>query len=104
MSNGLTTVTVRIGGEDYSIRTEATPDHARECAALVDGALNDIRGRGSLLEAHKAGILAALSIADLLLQERGALNAERTESARRADSLAADVESALSARDLASRS
>ena len=103
MREGLTTVSVRIGGEEYSIRTEATPEHARECAALVDTALTDIRARGPMIEAHKAGILAALSIADLLLQERHALQSERSESARRADSLAADVESAL-ARDLASQS
>ncbi len=104
MSDGLTTVSVRIGGEEYSIRTEATAEHALECAALVDRALTDIRSRGSMIEAHKAGILAALSIADLLLQERRALQSERTASARRAEALAGDVESALAARDLASRS
>ncbi|MGH7474979.1 MAG: cell division protein ZapA [Longimicrobiales bacterium] len=96
------TVTVDIAGEQYSIRTEADPDYARECASLVDRTIAEVLRQGPLVEAHKSVILAALSLADQLLQVRR----QGFEDARRrgelAAKLAADIESALAASDLAS--
>jgi hypothetical protein len=45
-----TTVDVQIAGETYTIRSEASPEHARECAAYLDEALSNIMRQGSLIE------------------------------------------------------
>ncbi len=103
MSDGSrSTVTVEIAGEQYSIRTEAPPDHTRECAALVDRTISDILGRGVLIEEHKAAILAALSIADELLKARSGAERTRSTFADHAAKLAGEMESALVPDDLAS--
>lgn len=81
-------VTVRIAGEEHSIRANAAPEYTRRCARLVDERIREIRGRSGLLEAHKAAILAALSLTDELLQEREALETLR----RRVDERAAELE------------
>ncbi len=103
MSDGeKNSVTVTIAGDPYTIRTEASAEHARACASLVDEAITDVLGRGALVEAHKAAILAALSIADQLLRERGTAESERDHRDRLAGRLASDLEAALRADDLAS--
>lgn len=96
------TVTVEIAGEDYTIRTEADPEYALECAELVDRTIADILRHGALVEAHKAVILAALSLADQLLQTRQDVDAERARLSRQVVKLAADLETALPSSDLAS--
>lgn len=62
---------VTICGEEYTIRSDATPDHTRAVAAHVDKAIRDVMGNASVTESHKAAILAALSITDTLFKERG---------------------------------
>ena len=58
-------VTVTIAGEEYTLRSEATPEYTRECARYVDATIADIQRQSrSLMEPHKAAILAALSIVD----------------------------------------
>lgn len=101
--NGKTTVTVEIAGEHYTIRTQASPEHATRCAALVDQALSDVQRQGPLVEAHKAVILAALTLADELLQARDAAHDTRARQAERSQKLALDLESVLDSSDLASR-
>lgn len=97
-------VTVEIAGEAYSIRTDATPDYTRECAAFVDRTITEIEGQTALVEAHKAAILAALSLADQLFQARAETASLRDEIARLAGKLAADIETRLAEQGLASRS
>ncbi|UCC27128.1 MAG: cell division protein ZapA [Gemmatimonadales bacterium] len=63
-------VTVRIAGEEHVIRASAPPEYTRACAKLVDDRIMEIRAKAGLLEAHKAAILAALSITDELFQVR----------------------------------
>mgnify|MGYP006187741615 CR=1 FL=1 len=65
-----TVTTVEIAGEEYAIRSEASEDYTLECARLVNQAVSEIRSRGSLVEVHKAAILAAMALADQLLQAR----------------------------------
>ncbi|MGH7481831.1 MAG: cell division protein ZapA [Longimicrobiales bacterium] len=96
------TVTVQIGGEEYTIRTEAAPEYTLECAALVDRTIEDLLGQGPLIEAHKVAILAALSLADQLLRTRNESAETRERQAGMAARLAADLEAALSSPDLAS--
>ncbi len=83
------TVRVTIAGEDYTIRTEADEDYTRRCATLVDQRMKAIAGEGTAGAAQtRAAIMAALSIADDLFQQKA-----RTR--QRAQELAKRVEEAL---------
>jgi len=61
-------VRVTIVGEEYSIRSEATPEHTRAVAAYVDDAIRRVLNGGGVVEPRKAAILAALQITDELMQ------------------------------------
>lgn len=63
-------VRVTIGGEEYAVRSELPPEYTREVAAYLDAALRRVRETLPTVEAHKAAILAALSITDELFQAR----------------------------------
>lgn len=90
-----TIVTVEIAGEEYSIRAQASPEYTRECAAYVDRTLSEIMRQGTLIQAHKGAILAALALADELFQTRAELDSLRSELTRRADQLAGEIEDSL---------
>lgn len=72
-------VKVAILGEEYALRSDATPEHTRAVAEHVDGAVRQVMQSGTVVETHKAAILAALQIADELLRARASL-AEMTEA------------------------
>lgn len=99
-----TVVNVEIAGEEYAIRTQATPDYTRDCAEHVDRKISEILGAGSLIQAHKAGILAALAVTDELFQAKRESEQLRAELERLAARLAATIEERLGAADLAGRS
>jgi len=61
---------VTICGEEYTLRTDASPERTRAIAAHVDRAIRDVMGSAAVVESHKAAILAALSITDDLFKER----------------------------------
>lgn len=63
-------VRVFIGGEEFTVRSELSPDYTREVAAYLDAALKRVRDSLPMVESHKAAILAALSITDELFQAR----------------------------------
>jgi cell division protein ZapA len=94
-------VTVEIAGEEFSIRAQASPEYTRECAAYVDRALSEIMRQGSLIQAHKAAILAALALADELFQARSELESVRAEVSRRADGMLGEIEDRLGSSGLA---
>src|SRR5690606_35133337 len=63
MSGGAKTiVTVEIAGEEYTIRSEATPDYTLQCARYLDETISQIERQSGLVEVQKAVILAALSL------------------------------------------
>jgi len=95
MTPDKSSVTVRIAGEDHTIRASAEPEYTRRCAKLVDDRIHDIRVTAGLIEGHKAAILAALSIADELFQAQDQRDGSIGEIAQRLDGLAAKVERAL---------
>ncbi|WP_337170478.1 cell division protein ZapA [Gemmatimonas aurantiaca] len=68
-------VKVRILGDDYSLRTEASPEHTKAVAEHVDRTIRAILAGASTMETQKAAILAALQITDELFKERGASEA-----------------------------
>ena len=65
-----TSVRVSILGDDYAIRTEASAAHTREVAEHVDRTIRRIIATGTVVETHKAAILAALQITDELFRAR----------------------------------
>jgi cell division protein ZapA len=77
-------VSVRIAGEEHTIRANAEPEYMRSCARYVDERISEIRSKGGLIETHKATILAALSIADELFQAREELEWVRRDVSARA--------------------
>jgi cell division protein ZapA len=72
MSGKKSSVRVEILGESYSIRTEAAPEHTRAVAQHLDRSIRQILASGSVIEANRAAILAALQITSELFQEREA--------------------------------
>ncbi|MDX1646865.1 MAG: cell division protein ZapA [Longimicrobiales bacterium] len=90
-----TSVTVRIAGEEHTIRASAEPEYTRRCAKLVDDRIHQIRMAAGLIEGHKAAILAALSIADELFQAQEDMNTVRAEAGVRAGKLADRIHGAL---------
>jgi cell division protein ZapA len=74
-------VKVSILNEEYSLRTEATPEHVRAIAAHVDELVRKLMGSGGVVETHKAAVLVALQLTDELLRARAAL-AEATGGIR----------------------
>ena len=63
-------VRVTIAGDEYPIRSDATPEHTRAVAAYLDKAIHRVLQSGSVVESHKAAILAAMQITDELFKER----------------------------------
>lgn len=87
MIDGRTVVKVRIMGDEYTLRTEASAEHTRAVAEHVDLTIRAVISGSSTVETHKAAILAALQITDDLFRERGAMEA-LTDDMRQ---LAADI-------------
>jgi cell division protein ZapA len=80
-------VRVSILGDEYVIRTTATAAHTRQVAEHVDRIIRQVLSAGSVVETHKAAILAALQITDELFRARA--DAERVSQAMQ--SLSAEV-------------
>lgn len=95
MTAGKTSVTVRIAGEEHTIRASAEPAYTRKCAQLVDDRIHQIRVQAGLIEGHKAAILAALSIADEFFQAKEEVEQLRADLSGRAVKLTDRIERAL---------
>ena len=89
-------VTVRIAGEDHSIRSSAEPKYTMRCAAYVDERIHEIKKQVGLLEGHKVAILAALSITDELFQAKDSQGESDAQVSERVNALAARLEDAVS--------
>ena len=87
MSTDKSSVTVRIAGEEHTIRANTAPEYTKKCAKLVDSRIHEIRSKSGLIEGHKAAILAALSIADEMFQAQEELAQVRKEIASRATNM-----------------
>ena len=72
MSTKKTSIKVEILGESYATRSEAAPEHTRAVAEHLDRSIRQILAGGSVIEANRAAILAALQITSELFQERDA--------------------------------
>ena len=63
-------VKVTIGGEEYTLKSDRAPEYTQAVAAHVDRTLGEVLAAGSIVESHKAAVLAALAITDELFQAR----------------------------------
>jgi cell division protein ZapA (FtsZ GTPase activity inhibitor) len=90
-------VTVEIAGEEYKLRAMATPEYTQQCAALVNDAIAEVLQHGSFIQAPKAAILAALSLADELMRTRAELDRLNRDSAGFARRLADDLDARIRA-------
>lgn len=61
---------VKIVGEEYTIRSDAAPEHTRAVAAHVDAAIRRVLENPAITDPGKAAILAAMSVTDELFKER----------------------------------
>ena len=99
MSADKASVTVRIAGEEHTIRANAEPEYTRKCAKLVDDRIHEIRSKSGLIEGHKAAILAALSIADEYFQAVDDAERQRKQYSSRATNLVRRLEAELAKGD-----
>ena len=70
MTEKKTTIKVKIGGDEFALRSDKPEEYTRAVAEHVDRALKDVLAAGPMVESHKAAILAALAITDELFQAR----------------------------------
>ena len=99
MTGGRTVVKVRIGGEEYTLRSDRPADYTQAVAEHVDRTLREVQAAGAIVESHKAAILAALAITDDLFQAR----ASEQDMAARLSALAAELARLLPPAKRASR-
>ena len=91
MSERRQVVKVRIGSEEYALRSDRSEAHTRAAADRVDRALREVQESVTVVEIHKAAILAALAVADELLQARKA----QEDTARRLRQLSGELQRLL---------
>ena len=70
MTEKKSSVRVSIVGEEYTLRSDASPEHTRAVAEHVDRTIRQVMSAASAVETHKAAILAALQITDELFRAR----------------------------------
>jgi len=63
-------VKIDLAGQRFSIRTDAKPKYVKELAAFVTKKIEEARSTGKIATTQSLALLAAMSIADELYQER----------------------------------
>ena len=99
MKEARASVTVRIDGQEHTIRANAEATYTKKCARLVDERIQEIRSKSGLIEGHKAAILAALSIADEYFRAVEELELSRREVVSRTTNLTRRIQEDLSGPD-----
>ena len=79
-------VRVTILDEEYAIRSDATPEETRAVAGYLEDAIRRVLEGGTVIETHRATILAALHITAELFEAR-----EGSDMTRRIQGLSAEV-------------
>jgi cell division protein ZapA len=82
-------VRVTILNEEYSIRSDESPEHTRAVAEYLDQAIRRVLESGSVVETNRASILAALQITGELFEARTATGG--SDIAQRLRGLSAEV-------------
>ena len=95
MSKTTTSTDVEIFGSTYHVRGDKDPELLQELASQVDGKMREIAQQVSTVDTAKIAILAALNIADELLQCRKQQEGERVEIQDKVTRLAERLEGVL---------
>lgn len=95
MTRTTTTTEVEIFGHTYHVRGDKDPELFQELAGLVDEKMREIAQQVSTVDTGKIAILAALNIADELLQCRKQQEGERVEIQDKVTRLAERLEGVL---------
>ena len=66
-------VKVTISGQSFSVKTDAKPKYVKDLASLVTERMEEVRKSSRIATPQSLALLAAMSIADDLQQEREAL-------------------------------
>jgi cell division protein ZapA len=82
-------VRVTILNEEYSIRSDESPEHTRAVAEYLDQAIRRVLESGSVVETNRASILAALQITGELFEARTVTDG--SDIAQRLRGLSAEV-------------
>jgi cell division protein ZapA len=69
------TLKVTILNEEYTIRSDAPPEHTRAVAHYVDSAIKTVMTNGGVIETNRAVVLTALQIAGELFEARQTIEA-----------------------------
>jgi cell division protein ZapA len=69
------TIKVSILNEEYSIRSDTPPEHARAVAQYLDKAIRTVMSSGGVVETNRAVVLAALQITAELFEAKSSLKA-----------------------------
>lgn len=96
-----TTASVEIYDQTYRLRG-VDPDHIARLGALVDGKMRAVSAHGATVDSLRVAVLAALNIADELMELRGryrelvdSLDQNEAQTRTRASSLSTMLDEAL---------
>jgi cell division protein ZapA len=87
-------VTIRVLGQEYRIRTDADPAELERIAGFVDETMGRLRDRTGTVDSLNLAVMAAVNLARDLLAERAVRRGEAA-SAQRVRRLSERVEAAL---------
>ena len=76
-------VKVTLAGHKFAVRTDARPKYVRELAAFVTEKMEEAKKSGKVVTTQALALLAAMSIADDLFQQREAEKVLRREIAEK---------------------
>ncbi len=96
-SKGTTSIDVEIFGSVYHVRGEQDQQYLRKLAAVVDGKMREISRHVPVVDSGKIAILAALNLADELLQCNDQQEGERAEMMEKVEELTGLLTEALDA-------
>ena len=89
------TTTVRIFGQEYTVKSESDGEHVQAVAALVDEKMREVSNASSQVSTIRVAILAALNLADAVVSLRRGEMRGVEELATRALHLARALEEGL---------
>ena len=69
------TLRVTILNEEYAIRSETPPEHARAVAQYLDQAIKQVMSSGAVVDSNRAVVLAALQVTAELFEAKASLAA-----------------------------
>jgi cell division protein ZapA (FtsZ GTPase activity inhibitor) len=73
---------VSILNEEYSIRSDTPPEHARAVAQYLDRAIRAVQASGGVVETNRAVVLAALQITAELFEAKATITASNESIGR----------------------